>query len=399
MPFNNATRVRPRPKRTLAILIACLVLVVYIGILMASNYQNQIALGESTLERFRLDLEKRAASLGYFFSERKFDLRSLAASREVYAYFVNKSLGMSEQYGLKVSFFVIGQIFEKTIREKSIQSDEIYERILFVDRRGRPLVDTAPQGEGSQVFFWDKLLTPQQTDPAVFVEDKDGRAQILIFAPCFYKGHFAGELIAWLNLDSVFRNLVDFPSTLSKKNVHLAGVDGLLICRPGEETGCLFATHLAPDRIKELPVDSFSSFTISSDTKGRQNMLLTRLPIHNTPLNLLAWAPRDEIYGSLTPWQLLVGTGSLALVILVGIGLLMRFNTQNLILKAHELGYGSCVMDAPLLVEDELRQMLDIPRNQRLITVIPLGLPAHLPRPPRRRGIAEVVRYVFVREG
>lgn len=72
---------------------------------------------------------------------------------------------------------------------------------------------------------------------------------------------------------------------------------------------------------------------------------------------------------------------------------------QNLILKAHELGYGSCVMDAPLLVENELRQMLDIPREQQLITVIPLGLPAHLPQPPRRKSIADVVRYVFVHEG
>ena len=330
---------------------------------MASNYRNQIALGESTLERFRLDLDKRAASLEYFFSERKFDLRSLVASREVSAYFVNESLGMSEQYGLKVSFFVIGQIFEKTVREKSIQSDEIYERIVFVDRRGRPLVDTAAQEEEGQVFFWEKFLTPQQTDPAIFLEDRDGRAQILMAAPCFHKGHFAGELIALLNLATVFSNLVDFTSTLSKRDVQLAGVDGQLIRRPGEETGCLFATYLAPDRIKQLPVDSFSSFTISSDTRGRQNMLVTRLPIHNTPLNLMAWAPRDEIYGSLTPWQLLVGTGSLALVILLGIGVLMRFNTQNLILKAR---FDESKRQQELLaskntqLEDEIRRRCEV---------------------------------------
>ena len=333
MPLHSTKRARPTPKRTLAILIACLLLVVYIGFLMASNYRNQIALGESTLERFRLDLEKRAASLGYFLSERKFDLHSLAASREISAYFVNESLGMSEQYGLKVSFFVIGQIFEKTMREKSIQGDQIYKRILLVDRTGRPLVDTAAQGEGAQVLFRQDFLTPQQTDPAIFVEDRDGRVQILLAAPCFHKDHFAGELIAWLDLSTFFSHLVDFSATLSRKDLYLSEVNGRLICRPGE-TACPFATNLTPDRIAQLPADGFLSCTFSSDTNGRQKMLLTRLPIRNSPLNLLAWVPSDEIYGSLTPWQLLVGTGSLALVILLGLGVLMRFNTQNLILKA-----------------------------------------------------------------
>ncbi len=72
---------------------------------------------------------------------------------------------------------------------------------------------------------------------------------------------------------------------------------------------------------------------------------------------------------------------------------------QNLLLKAHELGYGSCVMDAPLLIEDELRRTLGIPEEQELVTVIPLGLPDHQPQPPRRRPVDEVVRYVFADEG
>ena len=67
---------------------------------------------------------------------------------------------------------------------------------------------------------------------------------------------------------------------------------------------------------------------------------------------------------------------------------------QNLILKAHELGYGTCVMDAPLVIEGELRQSVGIPEGQRLVMVIPVGVPAHRPRPPKRMPIDEVVRYV-----
>jgi len=67
---------------------------------------------------------------------------------------------------------------------------------------------------------------------------------------------------------------------------------------------------------------------------------------------------------------------------------------QNLLLKAHELGYGSVVMDSPLVIEDELRQMLDIPPEQQLVMVIPLGLPAQEPKAPERMPVSEVIRYV-----
>jgi len=67
---------------------------------------------------------------------------------------------------------------------------------------------------------------------------------------------------------------------------------------------------------------------------------------------------------------------------------------QNLLLKAYELGYGGCVMDAPLIIEEELRRMLDIPSDYQVVTVIPLGVPAHEPSPPQRRPVGEVLRYI-----
>ncbi len=67
---------------------------------------------------------------------------------------------------------------------------------------------------------------------------------------------------------------------------------------------------------------------------------------------------------------------------------------QNLLLKAHELGYGACVMDSPFVIEEELRQMLDIPQEQQLVMVIPLGIPSQKPQPPQRMPVSEVTRYI-----
>jgi nitroreductase len=67
---------------------------------------------------------------------------------------------------------------------------------------------------------------------------------------------------------------------------------------------------------------------------------------------------------------------------------------QNMLLKAHSLGYGSCAMDAPLAAEDTLRKMLNIEDELQLVMVIPIGLPASPEvEAPERLLVAEVVRY------
>lgn len=320
-------------KSTAAILAACLLLLVYIGFLLVSNYRNQIALRESTVKRFRLDLEKHAASLGYFFSERKYDLSSMAGSREVSAYFINKSLGMSEQYGLKVSLFVIGEMFKKAIGEKQVQGDPIYERFLLLDAERRFLVDTTSAKQGSLPVFWQEPPAAAQNEPMLYIHRGDDKVQIVLVAPCFFKTEFVGKLFAHLDITTLFSHFVEFSTHLPNRDFHLAGPDGLLICPPDEEN-CLLAKHLTPSRIVKLPIDDFSSLKFQSTTDGLQDVVVSRLPIHNLPLTLIAWVPTQVIYGSVTPWHLLLGTGSLVVVMLLGIGLLIRFNTQNLVLNA-----------------------------------------------------------------
>jgi nitroreductase len=68
--------------------------------------------------------------------------------------------------------------------------------------------------------------------------------------------------------------------------------------------------------------------------------------------------------------------------------------TQNLLLKAHELGYGTCIMDSPLAIEAQLRKMLNIEEALRLVFVIPLGIPDQEPQAPPRLPVEEVLRII-----
>lgn len=67
---------------------------------------------------------------------------------------------------------------------------------------------------------------------------------------------------------------------------------------------------------------------------------------------------------------------------------------QNMLLKAHSLGYGTCVMDAPIAIEGTVREMLDIEDDLELVLVIPMGVPESARvEAPERLPVAEVVRY------
>ena len=67
---------------------------------------------------------------------------------------------------------------------------------------------------------------------------------------------------------------------------------------------------------------------------------------------------------------------------------------QNMLLKAHSMGYGTCVMDAPIAIEGTVREMLDIEDDLQLVMVIPMGVPESTDvEAPERLAVGEVIRY------
>jgi len=67
---------------------------------------------------------------------------------------------------------------------------------------------------------------------------------------------------------------------------------------------------------------------------------------------------------------------------------------QNMLLKAHSLGYGACPMDGPLAVGESMREMLGIEEGLDLVMFIPMGVPeAGQVDAPERLVVAEVIRY------
>lgn len=67
---------------------------------------------------------------------------------------------------------------------------------------------------------------------------------------------------------------------------------------------------------------------------------------------------------------------------------------QNILLKAYSLGYGTCVMDAPIAIEGTVREMLNIEDDLELVLVIPMGMPESTDvEAPERISAADVMRF------
>ena len=66
---------------------------------------------------------------------------------------------------------------------------------------------------------------------------------------------------------------------------------------------------------------------------------------------------------------------------------------QNLLLAAHALGLGACVLTAPLLAHDKLSTALPLPTGFDLTCFIALGYPDESPAAPRRKSLELIAEF------
>ena len=182
-----------------AAMVAGILMVGYICLLVSINYFSQIELRESTLRQLRQDMKTRATTVDYFCSERKNDLKNLAENRMISAFFENKALGMSMEYGLQSSLLVISETFSRFLANRELADDRIYTRIVFIDNHGRLLVDSQPEREkGEHELDWKTFLEPGKSGAAIVSLHERGLLEVMVSIPYFFKNQYTGQILAWM---------------------------------------------------------------------------------------------------------------------------------------------------------------------------------------------------------
>ena len=316
-------------KPHLYLIIPGLVLAGLVALLISRNYLSQVELQEFALRNLQHGLEKHAAAVSYFYAERENDLKNLAEDREISIFFENQALGMSMEYGLRASLTGIQKVFDRLVAERKLNQDRIYDGFIFLNKTGECLAASpAPDASRIPPGTWKRFLAPEGSGPVILVEPLKETVQVLISAPYFFKGAYAGQIIALVNLEAVQKHLV---SGVKSNSVYTLTYLGNLLMSCGSSGSKAPAFLPDPESAK---IGGYQRLQAFDKNDSLTDMVAVWTPIPQTPFYLLGLWPSSRVFGHISPSYLLIALGSLSLLSLGGLGVVWRGATRNLVLNA-----------------------------------------------------------------
>jgi signal transduction histidine kinase/DNA-binding response OmpR family regulator len=289
-------------------------LVAYLLLLLAITWTEQSRRLESDGEQIRLGMEKRAAALAYFYSVRRDDLLALQDHRSVVSFFSNRDLGMSMQYGLGASLLKMRKAFADLAETRRIAGKPVYRRLALVERDGNLLVDTA--GDAPPVLPAELRGEASGPDFRIRVSGEAPFQQVLVIAPLYHKRRLMGQVVGWIDQELVLRQLIarEAESADARFLVYTGSwPQHLPLSAPEEDPN-----ELRRPRIFHLP----------------QGGIAARVPVPDTPFQLLGIFPRAGYDGVLSSRWFTLSLLVLAMAILAGVAMANRARTDNLVLRA-----------------------------------------------------------------
>jgi signal transduction histidine kinase len=316
-----------KKRENIVTLIVSLVLVGFIAFLLVTNYKSQVKLRASALERLVHDIDKRAASLNYFFSERNNDLKSLTAGREIRTFFENQALGMSMNYGLRTSLIAVSKSLQQFVTDKTVGGKPIYSYALLVDHLGNSLADSqALAADRHPAKNWKSFLTPESPEGKIVVIG----SKILMSAPYFFRNQYAGQILARIVTQSVYDHLVKMDESQHQYVGIVSGDDNYF--SPEDLPMPLLNWGLS--ELRKLKDGSQHRFQLTVPNGAKTEMMAVRTGVNDTPFSVVSVLPAAEVFGRSAPRQLLITLIILAIAFIGGFVLVWRMNIQKLVLRA-----------------------------------------------------------------
>jgi signal transduction histidine kinase len=178
----------------------------YLGLTITFQYKTHKELNKTRNQEHQNEIEKRAISLNYFFTERHNDLNDLASGNAITSYFENKALGMSLKYGLQSSILNIEKKFSNFIFSRDYNNKTIYSKILLTDKDNECIASASKIDDFSQSDKNDcKISKTAETRKHIFTH----KNFFIIKTPVFFKNESKGNIFAWIKKDLIINNFLD----------------------------------------------------------------------------------------------------------------------------------------------------------------------------------------------
>lgn len=281
-----------------------LLFIAYAGAVFWGNYLSLQKLQQNAQVQFKLETEKQASAIAYFFSERRNDVAELAESAAVTNFFVNRDLGMSYQYGLGVNVQLIEDRFEYLTNNRLIGQQPAFSGFVLIDTDGLPVAssNTLKTAEGFREW-----LDPNNHEIRSQLAEATG--ELIVSAPVWINQRYSGELLALTNAST---SLALFGRSENGGRSLLVNDRNGTPLEHGDAS-TLLLQQLWPSLSKTGLPEGKAEFAPPANS---ENLLIAKVSIAGTPLAFVAVATQHATEDG-TSRLFLIAAGVVPLIVLL----------------------------------------------------------------------------------
>lgn len=307
----------------MGLILLCLLGLVLL--LLLWNYRATTQLRQAYFDQLLGGAEREAARVEFSLSATRAEVQSLARSRELRAFFENKALGMSMEYGLSLSLESVRTLIKDSLSPRETSRGPSLSRLMVLDAQGEML---AYAGAALPPLSSKRFAAPTSED-GDFVPDLHERS-LRIAVPVHFKGRRMGQIIAWLQPESVFNTLKNdglrHPALVSVQ------VDSSHFFSPAGSLDLFGKGMPAPS---EYPVRQAVRLALPGAEHPRE-IALIRLPLESLrPLVFTCAYDLSSSHSALSSFRLIATMTALSLAVLLGAIYIYLQNMRSGLLRAN----------------------------------------------------------------
>jgi signal transduction histidine kinase/CheY-like chemotaxis protein len=179
---------------------------ILVSTLLIGQYRGAVALQEATDSAFLAYTDNQASHLRNFLDRVEVEMSELAERRVVSAYFHNRALGLTMEYGLRISILDLAAELESRRKNRLPSGEAIYDRLVLIDQDHQVVWDSQ-QPDLAPGTPWDPHFKRPESDPGntdfSFAISQENQPTLMHTTACYLNDRKVGQLVAFLPLETI----------------------------------------------------------------------------------------------------------------------------------------------------------------------------------------------------
>jgi PAS domain S-box-containing protein len=272
------------------------ILTVFVAYLLVRVYRASSLLAEASRQSFAQEAKTRVSILNEYFERLSSGVETLSNSRALHAYYQNKALGMSLEYGLAVAVAQVRDEFEHYQRTVLAQGRPVSQQITFFDTQEmRVIAETQPLSNAHSIDAkqLEKVLVDSEKSHVFGVTETDSEWAVFVVRSVSYKADVRGYLLMKLDLKTLQAQIqIEKP----QKNDAFDGIAdsrGILLVGPQEFLGKNISEFLgvSPQSLGEFHVIDIHDHRLGGVS---ESLIVSGGQVPHVPFYLVSVAPTSQ---------------------------------------------------------------------------------------------------------